>query len=266
MEKSNYYDKVAQIYDRSRWLTESVAEEVADVILERVNATPETTFLEPGVGTGLNVIPLVKRGYAVTGIDISQPMLDRFRQKLSAIPPNLNLICGDASKLPFADDSFDIILTVHMVHTVADWQVFLDEVDRVLKPNGFYLNAQWITPPARREFEGHFRKFLSKYDVSRASQGVENAIAKINVDGYFQQKGYRSNYTIAKEWMVTNPVSELLNFLRCRAYGLCWQVPDERFEGILDEFEAFCTQHYESLNTQLSSPAKFEIWTYTASR
>jgi hypothetical protein len=36
-------------------MTEPIAEEVADFILALVKATSETTFLEPGVGTGLNV-------------------------------------------------------------------------------------------------------------------------------------------------------------------------------------------------------------------
>ncbi|BBD63862.1 type 11 methyltransferase [Nostoc commune NIES-4072] len=95
MKKSNYYDYIAQIYDQTRWLTESIAEEVADFILKLTCATPKTSFLEPGVGTGLNVIPLVKRGYSVTGIDASQEMLDQFRQKLNVAPFNLKLIHGD---------------------------------------------------------------------------------------------------------------------------------------------------------------------------
>jgi hypothetical protein len=56
--KSNHYDNIADIYDQTRWLTESLAGGVADFILELVKATPETSFLEPGVGTGLNVISL----------------------------------------------------------------------------------------------------------------------------------------------------------------------------------------------------------------
>ncbi|QFS50023.1 class I SAM-dependent methyltransferase [Nostoc sphaeroides] len=165
MKKSNYYDYIAQIYDQTRWLRKSVAEEVADFILELTCATPETSFLEPGVGTGLNVIPLVKRGYPVTGIDVSQEMLDQFRQKLNVTPVNLNLIHGDASQLAFPDNSFDVVLTVHMIHTVSDWRVFLDNIDRVLKSKGFYLNCQWITPPARREFEGYFRDIGIRFDL-----------------------------------------------------------------------------------------------------
>jgi ubiquinone/menaquinone biosynthesis C-methylase UbiE len=123
--KRTYYDNIAQIYDQTRWLTPSVAEEVVDFIINLTGATFETSFLEPGVGTGLNVLPLVKRGYSVTGIDSSEAMLAQFRQKLAEIPTNLNLIHADASQLLFSDNSFDVVLTVHMIHTVANWKAFL---------------------------------------------------------------------------------------------------------------------------------------------
>jgi ubiquinone/menaquinone biosynthesis C-methylase UbiE len=265
MEKRTYYDNIAHIYDQTRWLTTSVAEEVADFILELVDATPETSFLEPGVGTGLNVLPFVKRGYSVTGIDVSQPMINQFKQKLHNIPQNLKLIHADASQFPLPDQSFDVVLTVHMIHGVLNRKMFLDEVDRVLKPQGFYLNAQWITPPARMEFERYFRTILSKYEGLQESIRVDSSLKEIDVEAYFCTKKYRSNYLIAKEWMVSNTVEELLLFLKSRAYGLCWKVSDERFDRAIEEFETFCIEHYGSLKIELSSKAKFEIWAYTAS-
>ncbi len=264
MSKLNYYDSIAQIYDQTRWMTESIAEEVVDFILKLINATPETSFLEPGVGTGLNILPLVKRGYSVTGIDISQEMLNQFRQKFPETPDNLRLIHADASQLPVPDRSFDVVLTVHMVHTVLNGRVFLDEVARVLKPKGFYLNAQWITPPARREFENYFRAILSKHEKRQASNWVDVATQEIeiNVEEYFRRKNYKSNYHIVKVWTVSNTVEELLSFFKLRAYGLCWRVTDEVFRQAMNEFEAFCLKHYGSLKTRLSSDAKFEIWEY----
>lgn len=265
MAKSTYYDNIAHLYDQTRWLTPSVAEEVADFILELVDATPETSFLEPGIGTGLNVLPFVRRGYSVTGIDVSQAMLDQFRQKLQTIPQNLQLIHADASQLPFTDRSFDVVLTVHMIHGVWNRKMFLDEVDRVLKLQGFYLNAQWITPPARMEFEDYFRDILAKYEVKQAPNSVNKVVEEINIDDYFHNKGYHSNYVIAKEWTVSNTVGELLSFYKSRAYGLCWLVSDEIFPHAMGEFEEFCLEHYGSLATELSSEAKFEIWAYKAS-
>lgn len=58
MNGFNYYNHIAPIYDQTRWMTEAVAEDVADYILKRVGAHTETSltsFLEPDVGTGLNV-------------------------------------------------------------------------------------------------------------------------------------------------------------------------------------------------------------------
>lgn len=264
LKKTNYYDKIAEIYDRTRWLTEAVAEEVADFIVDLTSATAETSFLEPGVGTGLNVLPLVKRGFSVTGIDISAEMLDRFARKFSRIPDNLKLIQADASKLPFAENSFDVILTVHMIHAVADWREFLDEIDRVLKPGGFYLNCQWITPPARKEFEGYFRSILAQYEGYRQeSTSLERSIEKIDVEGYYRNKGYAYNYFLVKEWTVSNTVKELLGFFQARAYGLCWLESDEIFKQAIEEFEKFCLDRYSSLDLILSSTAKFEVWAYT---
>lgn len=264
MSQSNYYNNIASIYDQTRWMTESVAEEVADFIVGLVHATPKTSFLEPGVGTGLNVLPLVRRGYSVTGVDISEEMLNQFRQKLHHIPQNLSLIQADASQLGFSDASFDVVLTVHMVHTVANWKIFLDEIDRILKPQGFYLNAQWVTPPARLEFERHFRAILAKYE--KASKRIDTAIEEINVSDYWHSRGYRSNYVIAKTWTVSNTVGELLSFFKSRAYGICWRVTDKIFHHVMQEFEVFCSEHYGSLETELSSEAKFEIWVYAANQ
>lgn len=262
MKPFNYYDKIAPIYEQTRWMTESIAEEVADFILELVGAKPDTSFLEPAVGTGLNVFPFVQRGYPVTGIDLSLEMLKQFRQKLNEVPDKVTLIHGDASQLSFQDHSFDVVLTAHMIHTVANWKVFLDEIMRVLKPKGFYLNAQWITPPARREFENYFRAILSKYNKLCPPKYIDSKIDQIDVNEYFCNNGYSSKYFLAKEWTVTNTVEELLSFLKSRAYGLCWSVTDEVFHQSINEFEEFCSQHY-GLTTKLSSNAKFEIWAYT---
>ncbi len=259
MKQDNYYNKIADLYDHTRWLTEPVAEEVTDFILDLVGATSDTSFLEPGVGTGLNVIPLVKRGYSVTGIDISQEMLARFRQKLGEVPSNLQLICADASRLLFPR-SFDVVLTVHMLHAVSDWKALLNDIIRVLKPNGYYLNCQWITPPARLEFEGYFRAIQAKYASSQQSLTV---FEKVDVSSYLHER-CKSNYFIAKEWTVSNTVRELLSFYRARAYGLCWQVSDEIYKKVMNEFEAFALEHYGSLDKILSSNAKFEIEAYRA--
>ncbi|QFS50024.1 hypothetical protein [Nostoc sphaeroides] len=106
---------------------------------------------------------------------------------------------------------------------------------------------------------------LSQYErTKQKSPNINIATNKIDVKGYLQQKGYVSNYFIAKEWTVSNTVEELLSFFKARAYGLCWRVSDDIFHQVINEFEEFCINHYGSLKTNLSSEAKFEIWAYKA--
>ena len=57
MKKPNYYDNIAQIYDQTRWLTESVAEDVADFILALVCATPEGSMSTLYASCGVGVSP-----------------------------------------------------------------------------------------------------------------------------------------------------------------------------------------------------------------
>jgi len=73
--------------------------------------TPETKFLEPGIGTGRTAL----WGYSYTGVDISQEMMDQLRHKL---PDNLTLLQADATSLPFENNSFDVLLTVHVLQVI----------------------------------------------------------------------------------------------------------------------------------------------------
>lgn len=263
MKRFNYYDHVAEIYDQTRWFDDVLATEIADFLLTLVQATPTTTFLEPGVGTGLNVLPLVKQGYAVTGMDISAEMLQQCRRKLGDHPANLTLIQGDASTLPFPDQSFDVVLTVHMSHAVSKVATFADEIHRVLRSGGFLLNAQWLVPPARLEFENHFRAIAVKHSqpitLLRQPQRLET---DVELGQYLLRKGYPENHHLVKEWLVTNTVEELLHNFRARAYGFCWRIEDVVFEQIMENFTTFCLEHYSSLSAKLSSLAKYELWSY----
>lgn len=67
------------------------------------------TILDVGAGTGAFSIPLARKGYKVTHFDISPEMIKLAREKAGDIP-NISFIEGDASSLPFDDDSFDLVI------------------------------------------------------------------------------------------------------------------------------------------------------------
>jgi phosphatidylethanolamine/phosphatidyl-N-methylethanolamine N-methyltransferase len=120
------YDLVfGAVFKRGR----GVAIEAADRIGGRI--------LEVGVGTGLSLGGYA-RGNRVFGVDISEPMLDKARERVAK--EHLDHVEGlaimDAERLTFPDDSFDVVVAQYVVTAVPRPEKALDEFVRVLKPGG----------------------------------------------------------------------------------------------------------------------------------
>ncbi|WP_246616625.1 class I SAM-dependent methyltransferase [Sphingomonas yunnanensis] len=94
-------------------------------------------ILEVGVGTGIS-LPGYARTSRVTGIDISEDMLDKARARVRR--QNLRNVdairVGDAEALDFEDQSFDVVVAQYVVSAVANPGRALDEFARVCRPGG----------------------------------------------------------------------------------------------------------------------------------
>lgn len=147
------FDRAVALYDATRGYAPGSAERIRDAIVACVGATAETPLLEVGVGTGRIALPFLSAGYRYVGVDLSRPMLEVLRQKLpgASRPP---LVEGDVARLPFADTSFTVVLGVHILHLVADWQAVLGEVRRVLRRPGGQLLLAWDSGPIAQQ-EAH---------------------------------------------------------------------------------------------------------------
>ncbi len=93
------------------------------------------TVLEVAVGTGLN-LPHYPAGATITGIDLSDGMLDVARRRAADIGREVTLRQGDAQALPFADASFDTVVCTFGLCAVPDADAAIDEMVRVLRPGG----------------------------------------------------------------------------------------------------------------------------------
>ena len=89
------------------------------------------------MGTGIS-LPGYARSSRLTGIDISEDMLDKARDRVARLGlSNVDAIrVGDAEALDFADNSFDVVVAQYVVSAVADPQRALDEFARVCRPGG----------------------------------------------------------------------------------------------------------------------------------
>lgn len=92
--------------------------------------------LDVGCGTGIFSIKLAKLGCRVVGIDISDKMLEKAKEKAMVENLDIEFLKMDACKLDFADETFDAAISVAVLEFVLDYSKFLDEMFRVVKKNG----------------------------------------------------------------------------------------------------------------------------------
>jgi ubiquinone/menaquinone biosynthesis C-methylase UbiE len=124
-------------YDETRGLSPEVQSETARLLAGELPGAG--SVLEVGAGTGLVTVPLVQAGLPVLATDLSWEMLERLHEKAEAEAVRIPTAVADASRLPFADDSFDGLVMRHVLHLVAGWREALDEVVRVVRPGGVFL-------------------------------------------------------------------------------------------------------------------------------
>jgi ubiquinone/menaquinone biosynthesis C-methylase UbiE len=99
--------------------------------------------LEIGVGTGLS-IPLYPPVDELVAADPSEPMLRRARRRAAETGRDVTFVEAPAERLPFEDDSFDTVVSMLVLCTVEDQQRALEEVRRVLRPNGRLLFSEHV--------------------------------------------------------------------------------------------------------------------------
>jgi len=146
------FDRIAPVYDvMNRVMTAGL-----DVRWRRLTARavvqPGDRVLDAACGTGDLAIADRKAGAThVTGLDFSERMLERARRKA----PELEWVQGDMLELPFEDGAFDAATVGFGVRNVADLELALRELRRVLRPGG-RLAILEITQP-----RGPLRPFFS---------------------------------------------------------------------------------------------------------
>jgi demethylmenaquinone methyltransferase/2-methoxy-6-polyprenyl-1,4-benzoquinol methylase len=146
------FDRIAPVYDAmNRIMTAGL-----DVRWRRLTAQSVVRagdrVLDGACGTGDLALADLRAGAGrVTGVDFSEPMLERARRKSARV----EWVRGDLLALPFADATFDAATVGFGVRNVADLEQALRELRRVLKPGG-RLGILEITQP-----RGVLRPFYS---------------------------------------------------------------------------------------------------------
>lgn len=135
------YDQMAARYDQ-HWSTY-----VADTLFflkTWADISPEAVVLDIACGTGEfeQLLLADHPTQQLVGVDISEKMLEIAKQKCH-VYPSVSFQIASASALPFASNSFDVVVSANSFHYFDNPGTALEEMKRVLKPNGIVVILDW---------------------------------------------------------------------------------------------------------------------------
>jgi SAM-dependent methyltransferase len=117
------------------------------------------TVLDVGTGTGVLAITAARMGAKVTGLDLTPQLIEQARENASiARVPQIVWDQGDVEALPYADASFDVVVSQFGHMFAPRPEVTVAEMRRVLKPGGRVVFATW--PP--EHFIGRMFAFVGR--------------------------------------------------------------------------------------------------------
>ncbi len=126
------FDRISPVYDvMNRVMTAGLDRRWRRLAAEQV-VRPGDEVLDACCGTGDLALEAERAGGRVTGLDFSEPMLERARRKSGTV----EWVRGDLLALPFADQSFDVATVGFGIRNVDSLEAGLRELARVLRPGG----------------------------------------------------------------------------------------------------------------------------------
>lgn len=219
MEAPIAFDRVADLYDRTRSLPEEAGRVGTDALARAVGGG---RLLEVGVGTGRWARPLQKRGLRVTGVDVARRMLSVGRG--SGLT---NVLLADGRLLPFRDRAFDCSMSNHVLHLVREWPKVLTELARVTRDR--YLSLLEFSQ-ARPDLPEEYRTLCAARGIATGPPGLAERKLRDRLAPDSEERIGRVD--------VVEPASEVLGYLERRAFRDTWAVPEADHRAILAELAA----------------------------
>ncbi|MGB5364167.1 MAG: bifunctional demethylmenaquinone methyltransferase/2-methoxy-6-polyprenyl-1,4-benzoquinol methylase UbiE [Aureibaculum sp.] len=147
---SEMFDNVSHNYDfLNRVMTLGIDIKWRKKVVQIVKEKNPETILDIATGTGDFAIMLSKLNpKKIVGLDLSKGMLDIGIEKIKKknLDNLIEMVLGDSENLPFEDNSFDAITVGFGVRNFEDLDKGLQEIYRVLKPNGIFVVLETSQP------------------------------------------------------------------------------------------------------------------------
>lgn len=184
----------------------SAAEQCVPDIVRAANIDSTSSALDVCCGHGIVAEGLAKAGAKVTGLDFSPAMLELAQTRV----PQASFMEGDATALPFEDQSFDAVTMGFGILHIPNAQAAIEEARRVLKQGGRFVYSVWHSPDVSAAFRIVFGSIQEHGDPAialppgpplHAYADPEIAFPALKAAGF----GRTRLQTSKSRWTVTDP-------------------------------------------------------------
>lgn len=212
--------------------------------LSRIHIEPGMRVLDVASGAGQTAIPMSRAGAKVTGVDIATNLIEQARARAQAENLDARFEEADAEMLPYADGSFDIVLSLIGAMFAPRPELVAAELKRVCRPGGKIIMGNW-TPTG---FVGQMFKTHGKHVPPPAIMpppvkwGDEEVVRGRFNDGISHLKLNRRLYPFRYPF----PPSEVVAFFRTYygpSYKAFTALDAEKQSALQEDLEQLWTQH-----------------------
>jgi len=141
--------------------------ETVPLLMEAARIRPGNQVLEIGSGPGHVADIVVQAGASVTGVDFSSKMVEVAQSEY----PEITFRQANAEQLPFEPNLFDAVVANFVVHHLARPEIVFREVNRVLKPGGYFAFAVWGAPEEQSSIGAFFGAVMDHHDLEELPHG-----------------------------------------------------------------------------------------------
>jgi len=158
------FDNISSKYDNlNRVISFGIDVKWRKKILKMVALKNPDTILDIATGTGdLAILLANTNAKKIIGLDISEGMLEVGKQKIAHknLTDKIEMVLGDSEKIPYEDNSFDVVTVAFGIRNFEDLEKGLAEILRVLKPGGLFVILETSVPEKFPFKQGY--KFYTK--------------------------------------------------------------------------------------------------------
>ena len=154
--KKKSFGLVSQEYDRVR---PDYPQKAIEDILKMSKIKKDGKIIDLGCGSGIATLPFAKKGYEITALDLSRPLLEIAKKKMARFK-KVKFILSSFEKEKFQKESYDLVISAQAFHWL-DQKTRLKRIHQMLKKDGHLC---LIANVRRQDKSAFYKKLRSLYN------------------------------------------------------------------------------------------------------